>query len=81
MKQNIIGTKQLRASLPQIAQAVKKGHSFMVMRHHEHLFDIVPPKSKLKKKYTRDDFAKLQFSNPQANPNTSKHIDKILYNI
>lgn len=80
MNTTIIGTKQLRSSLPDIAKAVKRGVRFSVMRHHEHLFDIVPPKDK-KTTYTLEDFEKLQFSDQDCTRDLSKKIDEIVYGV
>ncbi len=82
--ENIIGVKQLREQLPKIAQAAKRGQSFLVMRHHETLFRIEPPTPQRSSQSLNTGerlikaFKHLKFS---GSKNLSKQIDHIVYGI
>jgi len=39
-----IGVKELRQNLDKYAKRVRKGESFLVMKHNQPLFEINPPK-------------------------------------
>ena len=82
--ENIIGVKQLREELPKIAQAVKRGQSFLVMRHHEQLFRIEPPTQKNSdQKFTPGQSLLREFKDMQfrGGKNLSKNIDRIVYGL
>lgn len=77
MNYQIIGIKQLYRQLKQISQAALGGKSFLVVRNSKPVFMIEPIKEARQKKYTLEDFKKMQFRSKDKN--LSKHIDKILY--
>ncbi|MEA2088911.1 MAG: hypothetical protein U9O55_03680 [Patescibacteria group bacterium] len=79
METKIIGVKQLYRNLKTISEETLNGHSFIVVKNSKPVFRIEPiSKSDNKKKYTLDDFKKIQFKSKYKN--LSKNIDKILYN-
>ncbi len=77
MEPQIIGIKQLHKQLRQIAEAALQGQSFTVVKNSKPVFKIEPIEQTSVKKYTLDDFKKLQFS--IKDKNLSKKIDKIVY--
>ncbi len=77
MDTKIISVKQLHKELKNIADLALKGHSFIVVKNSKPVFRIEPIKENKIKKYTLDDFRKIQFR--FKNKNLSKNIDNIIY--
>lgn len=84
----IIGVKQLREHMPQIAKQAQKGQSFVVMRHQKILFRLEPPEffDEPQQIHTSgrrlaQELKKIQFSDPTGDKNLSKNIDKIVYGL
>lgn len=84
-KEKIIGVKELRTKLPNIAKAAGRGERFLVMRHHLPLFRIEPVEAEPEPKKMRgtlaEAFAHLQFSDPKGDKNLSRKIDEIVYGV
>ena len=78
MQTKTIGVKQLHQQLDKITRETRQGTSFVVLKHTTPLFRIEPI-NPIQKKYTLDDFKKLQFHSGEKN--LSKNIDKIVYGI
>lgn len=76
--QPLIGIKQLHKDLPKVAEAVRRGKSFIVMKHAKPLFRIEPIQRQGKKKYTFEDMLKIRF---RAEKNLSKKIDHYVYGV
>jgi len=79
MEAQIIGVKQLHKNLKQISEAAMSGESFLIVRNSKPVFRIEPVKKIMKKKYSLDDFKKIQFKS--GDKNLSKNIDKIVYDL
>lgn len=79
MKTNIIGIKQLHQELKQITTAVAEGESFIVVRNSQPVFRIEPLEDHTKKKYSLQDFKKIQIKSKEKN--LSSKIDEIVYGV
>jgi len=79
MEAQIIGVKQLHKDLKRISEAAMGGESFLIVRNSKPVFRIEPIREITKKKYTLDDFKKIQFRS--GNKNLSKNVDKIVYDL
>lgn len=75
--QNIIGVKELYKNMNKVAAKVKKGQSFLVMKHAEPLFRIEPAHVVHHGKFLLEKLQKIQFKSNDSN--LSRNIDKILY--
>lgn len=75
--QNIIGVKELYKNLNKVAAKVKKGESFLVMKHAEPIFRIEPAQPVHHGKFLLEKLKKIQFKS--SDPHLSRNIDKILY--
>ncbi|MBI3335789.1 MAG: hypothetical protein HY001_04825 [Candidatus Portnoybacteria bacterium] len=81
MKLQIIGVKQLHRQLKQISQAAVQGQSFLVVKNSKPVFRIEPVEYSAEKKYSLEDFKKLQFEMRYKDKNLSKKVDAIVYGI
>ncbi len=73
-----IGVKEFHTNLPKIARAVRRGTSYIVMKHARPLFRIEPmQKDPAHRKYTFEDLMKLRFRNGEKN--LSQRVDEIVY--
>lgn len=81
MKLQIIGVKQLYKQLKQISEATLEGQSFLVVRRSKPVFKIEPIETRESKKYTLEDFKKIQFRMRHKERELSKRIDKIVYGV
>ena len=79
MEPKIIGVKQLYRELPKIAEATRRGRSFLVVKHAKPLFRIEPSLPTKQKKYTIEDLKAIRFSS--NDPNLSRKIDNIVYGV
>ena len=79
MNIHIIGIKQLYRQLKQVSDAALQGKSFLVVKNSKPIFRIEPLEQKGQKKYSLEDFKKLQFET--RGKNLSKEVDKIVYGI
>lgn len=79
MKTNIIGIKQLHTQLKQITQAVSEGAFFIVVKNSKPVFRIEPLETTATKKYSLQDFKKLQVTG--KGKNVSAKIDEIVYGV
>lgn len=79
MKTNIIGIKQLHQQLKQITQSVTAGESFIVVRNSQPVFRIEPLHTTAPKKYSLQDFKKIQV--PGGDKNLSTKVDEIVYGV
>ena len=79
MEPQFIGVKQLHRDLPKIAERVRRGQSFIVMKHAKPILRIEPVRQTKKKKYTLADLMTIQLSG--GDKNLSKHIDQVVYGI
>ncbi|MEK7084529.1 MAG: hypothetical protein AAB932_04810 [Patescibacteria group bacterium] len=81
MYEYMIGIKELYQTLPKIAEAARKGRSFLVVKHNKPIFRIEPVETARpkKKKNTMAQFAALQFRG--GDPMASKEIDRIVYGV
>lgn len=75
--QNIIGVKELYKNMNKVAAKVKKGQSFLVMKHSEPLFRIEPALPVHQGKLLLEKLKKIQFKG--GDRHLSQNIDKILY--
>ncbi len=73
----IIGVKQLYKNLKKISQKVAKGESFVVVKHSEPIFKVVPYHKEKAKRYTLKDLKQLQFKSKDKR--LSEKIDKLVY--
>jgi len=60
-----------------VAQLVERGEHIVVTRRGEEVFEVVP--KKVRKGKTIADFAELQFSDTELDPDLSKRIDEVAY--
>lgn len=81
VKLQIIGVKQLYKQLKQISQATLQGQSFLVVKNSKPVFRIEPIETAQQKKYTLEDFKKIQFKMKDNDRHLSKNIDKIVYGV
>jgi len=81
MERQIIGIKQLYRQLRQISQATVQGRSFLVVKNSKPVFRIEPIENIPQKRYSLEDFKKIQFTMKNKERNLSKHIDKIVYGV
>ena len=79
MKTNIIGIKQLHTQLKQITQAVSAGEFFIVVKNSQPVFRIEPLEQTVTKKYSLQDFKKLQVKGKAKN--LSAKVDEIVYGV
>jgi len=75
----ILGVKELYKNLNKIAQRAEKGEVFTIVKRSKPIFQLIPYKAmEKKKKYTIQDFLRLQF---KGGGKISKQVDKIAYGI
>lgn len=79
MQTNIIDIKQLHTQLKQITQAVSEGTGFIVVKNSQPVFRIEPLEPTVTKKYSLQDFNKLQVKGKEKN--LSNKVDEIVYGI
>ena len=79
MTVNIIGIKQLHTQLKQITQAVSEGAGFIVVKNSQPVFRIEPLEPTITKKYSLQDFKKLQVKGKEKN--VSAKVDDIVYEV
>lgn len=79
MRLQIIGIKQLHKELKRISQRARQGESFLVVKNSKAVFKIEPIEPISEKRYTLEDFKKLQFET--ADKKLSEHIDEIVYGV
>lgn len=79
MRPTTIGIKELHGKLSEVAEAARRGKSFLVMRHARPVFRIEPVASDSKKTYTLDDLRPLMFRSKDKS--LSKGVDRAVYGV
>ena len=79
MTSKTIGIRELSRNLKKIAEAARRGRSFIVVKNTTPVFKIEPMNQiKTGKKYSPDDFRHAEFSGPK---DLSERIDEFVYGI
>jgi len=79
METQIIGIKQLHKDLSRIAEKIRKGQSYIVVKNSKPVFRLEPMEEVFEPKYTFKDLEKIKFKSKDRN--LSKKIDKIVYGV
>ena len=77
-----ISTKQLYANLKKVSEAVQKGTVFIVLKHSQPVYKIVPFTEEDEKKsdnYQLKDISKFIFESKNKNKNLCQNYKKYLY--
>jgi len=77
MSPQIIWVKQLYKELKKISEATLRGQSFVVVKNSKPVFRIEPIEKTTPRKYSLQDFKKLQFKTNDRD--LSRLVDKITY--
>ena len=77
-KERRISVRELHKDLPKIACAVKKGSSYIVVKHNTPLFRLTPLlEDHVQPLYKKEDFSALMFDH--TDPQLSSLMDDIIY--